>query len=103
MNPAELNIELATNVAMRFLGRGANQKNSVQIGSIGLLKSIHNDTRELVGVIDRMYDKSKKKAESPLDKSSLSFVSGHCAPPVVLSWLNRRKERKQPWKQTEKL
>ena len=38
----ELNIGLAANVAMRFRGRGADQEDLVQIGSIGLLKAIRS-------------------------------------------------------------
>jgi len=38
----ELNLGLAASVAMRFRGRGADQEDLVQIGSIGLLKAIRS-------------------------------------------------------------
>lgn len=38
----ELNLGLAASVAMRFRGRGADQEDLVQIGSIGLLKAVRS-------------------------------------------------------------
>ena len=42
MNSGELNLGLAASVAMRFRGRGADQEDLVQIGSIGLLKAVRS-------------------------------------------------------------
>ncbi len=38
----ELNLGLVTSVAMRFRGRGAENEDLIQIGSIGLLKAIRS-------------------------------------------------------------